>query len=357
MIGSRKFDHIRISLSKRVTTNASNGFEDITLVHSALPEVNLKSIELKTDFLGKKISMPVMIAGMTGGHEKAVNINKNLAIAAQELDIPMGVGSQRAALADKRLARTYSIAREAAPDAFLIANLGAVQFVGEYGVKEARKAVEMIDADALAIHMNPLQEAIQPEGDVDFKGCIEGLEPLKDLGVPLIAKETGAGVSREVAKELDRIGFSAIDVAGVGGTSFAAVEYYRRGEGDGRIFWDWGIPTAISTIECLEFTKLPVIASGGIRNGIEIVKALALGATSCGMALPFLKNAVRGNRAVIKAAEDLKNEMRTSMFLIGAERIKDIKDKDIIICGPTKEWLEARGVDCNKYANRSLKLR
>ncbi len=356
MIGSRKFDHIRISLSKRVASNVGSGFEDITLVHSSLPEVNMGDIDLKADFLGRGIAMPLMISGMTGGHQKAIKINKNLALAAQELNIPMGVGSQRAAIADERLARTYSIAREAAPDAFLIANLGAVQFAGEYGVKEARKAVEMINADALAIHMNPLQEAIQPEGDVDFKGCIEGLEPLKDLGIPLIAKETGAGVSREVARALKKIGFSAIDVAGVGGTSFAAVEYYRRGDGYGKAFWDWGISTAISTIECLEYTKLPVIASGGIRDGIEIVKVLALGAAACGMALPFLKPAVKSHKDVMKEAEQLKSEIRTAMFLIGAERIRDIKEKDLIIRGPTKEWLEERGIDYKKYANRSLKL-
>ncbi|MFQ5816238.1 MAG: alpha-hydroxy-acid oxidizing protein, partial [Candidatus Hydrothermarchaeaceae archaeon] len=246
--------------------------------------------------------------------------------------------------------------REVAPDAFLIANLGAVQFAGEYGIKEAEKAVEMISADALAIHLNPLQEAIQPEGDVNFKGCIEGLEPLRDLGLPLIAKETGAGISREVAKALERIGFSAIDVAGVGGTSFAAVEHYRREDGRGKLFWDWGIPSAISTIECLEYTKLPVITSGGMRNGLEVAKALTLGSMACGMALPFLKKAVGGYKEVIKAAENLKDELKTVMFLVGAESIVSMKEKDVIIRGLTREWLEARGIDNKKYANRSGKL-
>ncbi len=353
MINSRKLDHIRISLKEGVESKRGNGFEDVTLVHSALPGVDMREIELKTDFLGREIAMPVMISGMTGGHNKATEINKNLALAAQELDIPMGVGSQRAALENESLVKTYSIAREVAPDAFLIANLGAVQFTEEYGIKEAKKAVEMISADALAIHLNPLQEALQPEGDVNFKGCIEGLEPLKDLGVPLIAKETGAGISREVAKALEKIGFSAIDVSGVGGTSFSAVEHYRREDSRGKLFWDWGIPTVMSTIESLESTKLPVITSGGIRNGIEVVKALALGSIACGMALPFLKNVSRGYKDVIRAVQDLKNEIRITMFLTGADAVTNMKEKDVIISGLTKDWLKARGIDYKKYANRS----
>jgi isopentenyl-diphosphate delta-isomerase len=356
MIDSRKFDHIRISLKEAVEAKMGNGFEDLTLVHSSLPNVDMESIDLATDFLGKKISMPIMIAGMTGGHRRLADINKNLALAAQELDIPLGVGSQRAALVDERLADTYSISRKAAPDAFLIANLGAVQFAGKYGIKEAEKAVEMISADALAIHLNPLQEAIQPEGDVNFKGCIERLEPLKDIGVPLIAKETGAGISREIAVVLEKIGFSAIDVAGAGGTSFAAVEHYRRQDGLGKLFWDWGISSAISTIECLEYTKLPVITSGGMRNGLEVAKALALGSMACGMALPFLKKAIKSHKDVISAVTELRDELRTAMFLVGAENIRNIKEKDIIIRGPTKEWLEARGIDHKKYANRSINL-
>ncbi len=357
MINSRKFDHIRISLKEGVESRSGNGFEDITLVHSSLPEADMRELDLKTDFLGSEISMPLMISGMTGGHEKATKINKNLALAAQDLGIPMGVGSQRAALIDEKLVPTYSIARESAPDAYLIANLGAVQFASEYGIKEAEKAVDMISADALAIHFNPLQETIQPEGDVNFKGCIKGLESLKDLGVPLIAKETGAGISRSVARDLEKIGFSAIDVAGAGGTSFAAVEHYRGQDGHGKLFWDWGIPTAVSTIECLESTNLPIICSGGIRNGYEIAKAMTLGSMSCGMALPFLKSAVNGYKDVIKTANNIAEEFKIAMFLIGTNTVIDMKDKDVVIRGSTREWLEARGIDYKKYANRSDKLR
>ncbi|MEE9613187.1 MAG: alpha-hydroxy-acid oxidizing protein [Desulfatiglandales bacterium] len=176
---------------------------------------------------------------------------------------------------------------------------------------------------------------------------------MKDLGVPLIAKETGAGISRDVAKALEKIGFSAIDVSGVGGTSFSAVEHYRREDSRGKLFWDWGIPTAISTIECLESTKLPVITSGGIRNGIEVAKALALGSTACGMALPFLKEVSKGYKDVIRSVQDLKNEIKISMFLAGAEAVTHMKEKDVIITGLTKDWLEARGIDYKKYANRS----
>ncbi|MEE8167914.1 MAG: type 2 isopentenyl-diphosphate Delta-isomerase [Candidatus Hydrothermarchaeales archaeon] len=353
MINSRKFEHIMIALEEEIESRIKNGFEDVILVHRALPEVDKDGIDVKTDFFGKEVAAPIMIAGMTGGHEKTEEINKNLALAAQELGIPMGVGSQRAALEDERLASTYSIVREVAPDAFLIANLGGVQFSKDYGLEEARKAVEMISADALAIHLNPLQEAIQPEGDVDFKGCLENLEKLKDLGVPIIAKETGAGIAREEAMRLERAGIAGIDVGGLGGTSFAAVEHYRSKTNYGKLYWDWGIPTAVSTIECIEHTKLPVISTGGIRNGLEVAKALALGAIACGIGLPLLRKAVKSSREVIGELSTVIEALKIAMFLVGAENIKELREQDIIIVGKTREWLEARGIDYGKYANRS----
>jgi isopentenyl-diphosphate delta-isomerase len=349
---NRKKEHIEISLEKDVQSRVTNGFEDIILVHRALPEIDKDDIDLTTDFFGKKIYAPIIIAGMTGGHRKAIKINKNLALAAQELNIPMGVGSQRAAIEDESLSNTYSIAREVAPDIFLIANLGAVQFSEGYGVEEARAAIKMIDANALAIHLNPLQEVIMSEGDINFKGCIEKLKDLKKLDVPLIAKETGAGIAREEAKKLEEIGFSALDVSGVGGTSFSAVEYYRRKSSLGKTFWNWGIPTAISTIECVESTNLKIISTGGIRDGIQIAKALALGASACGIALPLLHRAEKSAEEVVREISRMISELKTAMFLVGANSIDDLRKCDVIITGKTREWIEARGIDYKKFANR-----
>ncbi|MFQ6136467.1 MAG: type 2 isopentenyl-diphosphate Delta-isomerase [Candidatus Hydrothermarchaeales archaeon] len=353
-IGSRKLDHILIALRNDVESKVKNGFEDMTLLHRALPEVDKDGIDISVDFLGKRFNAPIFIAGMTGGHEKAKRLNENLAIAAQELGIAMGVGSQRAAIEDESLVHTYSIAREVAPDAFLIGNLGAVQFTRGYGLDEAKKAIEMIDADALAIHLNPLHEAIQPEGDLDFKGVLVAIEKLKGLKVPIIAKETGAGIAREEVKALEKAGVSAIDVGGLGGTSFAAVEYYRskKNREIGKKFWDWGIPTAISTIEALEYTKLPIISTGGIRDGIEVAKALALGATACGLALPLLDRALKSSEHVVDKISEIIEELKIAMFLSGSESIEDLKKADLIVTGRTREWLEVRGIDCKKYANR-----
>lgn len=355
MIGSRKLDHIRIALAKNVQSNVKSGFEDISLVHCALPEIDKREIEVETSFLGRKIQAPLIIAGMTGGHEKAEVINRNLALAAQELGIPMGLGSQRAAIEDSGMTYTFSVAREVAPRAFLIANLGIAQFCRGYGPAEARKAVDMIKADALAVHLNPLHEAVQSSGDVSFKGCLTKLKELSSLGVPVIAKETGAGICREDAELLEKTGVAAIDVGGLGGTSFAAIEHYRSGgETLGRTFWDWGIPTAIATVECSRHTKLPVIATGGIRSGIDVAKAIALGASCCGLALPLLGRAKKSYKEVVMELERIIEELKTAMFLVGAGSVEELKQANVVITGRTREWLELRGVDCREYANRRV---
>ncbi|MFQ5975528.1 MAG: type 2 isopentenyl-diphosphate Delta-isomerase [Candidatus Hydrothermarchaeales archaeon] len=353
-IDSRKLDHIKIALRETVESKTKNGFGDIALVHRALPEVDKDEVDVGIEFLGRKFKAPIVIAGMTGGHEKAIRINKNLAIAAEKLGIPMGVGSQRAAIEDKTLEETYYVARENAPNAFLIGNLGAVQFNKGYTIKEAEKAVEMIKANALAIHLNPMHEAVQPEGDVNFKGSLSQIKKLSDLSVPIIIKETGAGIAREEAKLLEKAFVSALDVGGLGGTSFAAVEYFRLTENRsrGKRFWNWGIPTAISTIETVENTSLPIISTGGIRNGIEIAKALALGATACGMALPLLGKAIQGPEQVIDHITEVVEELKIAMFLVGAKDTAELRKADLVITGKTKEWLESRNIDCKKYANR-----
>ncbi len=351
MVTGRKLDHINISLKEDIQSRIKNGFDDITFVHRALPEINLDEIDLTCDFFGRKIGAPIIIAAMTGGHERAEGINRNLALAAAELNIPMGVGSQRAAIEDNKLSQTYSVAREAAPDIFLIGNLGAVQFSEGYSIKEAKKAVEMIGANALAVHLNPLQEAIMPEGDTHFEGALEGLKKLKDLDVPVIAKETGAGIATEEAKLIEMAGAEGIDVGGLGGTSFSAVEYYRR-KGLETTFWDWGIPTAVSTIECIEGTKLNIISTGGIRNGLEVAKALSLGAVACGIAHPLLSGAMKGKNEVLNTLNRVIEELKTAMFLAGVRTIKDLRNVDIVITGMTKDWLENRSIDCKKYASR-----
>ncbi len=351
MTTERKLDHINISLKEDVQSKTKNGFDDITFVHRALPEIDRGEIDTSCDFFGKKIGAPIFIAAMTGGHEKAKKINENLALAASELNIPMGVGSQRAAIEDEGLAPTYSIVREVAPEIFLIGNLGAVQFSENYGIEEARKAVKMIDANALALHFNPLQEAIMPEGDADFTGALMGLKKLGDLSVPVIAKETGAGIAMEEAKLLEEAGAKGIDVGGLGGTSFSAVEYYRR-KGFDDVFWDWGIPTAVSTIECLEGTSLNIMTTGGIRNGLEVAKAVSLGAVSCGIAHPLLAEALKGKEEVQKALNKIIDELKTAMFLTGAKSIEELRGADLIISGMTKDWLENRGIDCKKFARR-----
>lgn len=356
MIGARKLDHIKIALAKNVQSNVKSGFEEVTLVHRALPEINKGDVKLEASFLGRKINAPIIIAGMTGGHEKAEIINKNLALAAQELGIPMGLGSQRAAIEDEDTACTFSVAREAAPEAFLIANLGIAQFCRGYGLEEARKAVDMIRADALAVHLNPLHEAVQSSGDVFFKGCFERMKKLQELGVPIIAKETGAGVCREDAVLLEKAGVAAIDVGGLGGTSFAAIEHYRASQEKtlGKAFWDWGIPTAIATAECAKYTKLPIIATGGLRNGIDAAKALALGASCFGIALPLLDKARKGYEEVVRELTRIIDELRTAMFLVGAANIEELKRADVVITGKTREWLELRGIECKEYANRRM---
>jgi len=347
---SRKFDHIRICLEKEVESKVKSGFEDIRLVHRALPQVDLNDIQLEVDFLGKKLSSPLVIAAMTGGHEKALRINKNLARAAEEQGIAIGVGSQRAAIEDKRLEYTYRVVREEAPSAFIIANLGVVQFCKGYTIKEAERAVEMIEADAIALHLNPLQEAVQQEGDLNFTYCLEVIEELSSkLSVPVIVKETGAGIAREEAKLIEKAGASAIDIGGLGGTSFAAVESYRIEDGKiAETFWDWGIPTAASLAECASAVSIPLIATGGLRSGVDAAKAIAMGASLAGFALPLLEPAVRSYKDVAAKIEEIKEELKIAMFLTGSRDVEELKKATFVLTGPTKEWLDAREIKLTK---------
>ena len=348
----RKLEHIRICLEEDVESSYT-GFEDIMLIHKALPEVDYDKISLEVEFLGKRLKAPIIIAGMTGGHPETKRINENLAVAAEEFKIGIGVGSQRAGIEDDSLVDTYAIVREKAPNAFVIANVGISQLL-ESGVEYAEKAVEMIDADALAVHLNFLQEAVQPEGDKKAEGAKEVLEEVCSLKVPVIAKETGAGISREIAFELREAGVSAIDVGGKGGTSWSAVEVFRIKDDVMREvaidFWDWGIPTAFCVAEVHDI--LPTIATGGIRSGIDIAKALALGAEVAGIALPFLKPATINEEEVKRKVKYFMESLKTAMFLTGCRSVKDLKRVSLFITGKFREWLEFREINVEDFARR-----
>jgi isopentenyl-diphosphate Delta-isomerase len=355
--GKRKEDHIRICLGNQAQArNATAGFEDISLVHRALPEVNKAKIDLSTTFLGKTFKAPIIVGAMTGGTEQATQINASIAEAVEKLGLGMGVGSQRAAIEDQTLEETYAITRKKAPNAFLIANIGGVQLVHGYGLKEVRKIVEMINADAVAVHLNALQEAVQPEGQTNFKGVLSKIAEIAGaIDTPIIVKETGAGISAEDAKALEDAGVKAIDVGGVGGTSFAAVECHRASTKQnqyGEAFWDWGIPTAVSLIETVQTVKLPVIASGGLRTGTDVAKALALNASLASISQPILQAAVKSAKETEDKLSCLIEELRNALFLVGAEKISDLPKTPVVITGKTGEWLQARGFNLQKYAKR-----
>ncbi|UCE97035.1 MAG: type 2 isopentenyl-diphosphate Delta-isomerase [Candidatus Bathyarchaeota archaeon] len=336
------------------------GFENVHFVHKALPEIDREKIHLKIKVFNHEFSAPFIVGAMTGGTPKAKKINTSISEAVEELNLGMGVGSQRAAIDEPRLESTYRIVRKRAPNAFLVANIGASQLVRGYGVKEASRAVEMIEADALAIHLNPLQEAIQPEGEAQYAGVLEKIEELtQNLQIPIIAKETGAGISAEVAKRLERIKVEGVDVSGAGGTSWAAVEHHRaRTANDtfherlGRSFWDWGIPTIISIIEVSQSTKLTIIGSGGLRSGLDMAKTLALGASLTSMSTPLLRPATKSTSEVKETLKLIIEELRNTMFLVGAESIEELKKAPVMVIGKMAEWLERRGFKPEMYARR-----
>lgn len=332
MIEQRKADHIRINLEEDVSFNhLTTGLEKYRFIHQALPELNLIEIDLNTSLFGKSLRAPLLISSMTGGTEKAHLINRNLATAAQEAGIAMGLGSMRAALEDPSLADSFRVVRQVAPDILLFANLGAVQLNYGYTVDHCRQAVEMVEADALYLHFNALQEALQPEGNTNFLGLFDKVEAVcKSLQVPVVAKEVGWGFSQTIARRLVDSGISAIDVAGAGGTSWSQVEMHRADteirQQVAATFREWGIPTADSIHMVRQGAPgLPIIASGGLRNGLEIAKAIALGAWLAGMAGPFLKAAVISTEAVTDTIAVTTAELRTVMFGIGASTLDKLR--------------------------------
>ncbi len=326
---ARKTDHLNVCIEKDVETN-STGYDNIKLIHKILPEIDYDEIDMKIDFLGKTMDCPIIIEAMTGGIPVATKINKDFAAIAEEFNLGMGVGSQRPAIENPELAETYQV-RDAAPNILLISNLGAVQLNYGYGAAECKKCVDMIDADAIALHLNPLQECIQNEGDRNFAGLIEKInEVSKDLmqdNIPVIAKGISTGISPEIAKKL-RV--SAIDTGGVGGTSWALVEGYR-GNGNieiGKLFSNWGIPTAKCVAGLSSEIKVPIIASGGVRTGIDAAKSFALGANCVGMALPFLKAWSSGGKSGVRNfLNNFITELKIAMFLTGSKTVDELKGK------------------------------
>jgi isopentenyl-diphosphate delta-isomerase len=359
-IESRKRRHIRVVLEEDVQNEGSSGLQDVHLIHRALPEIDLDDVSTDIHLFGRDLSAPIIISAMTGGIEEAGRINEALAEVAEAYGLGIGVGSQRIALEDPRREGTFRIVRDRAPSSLVIGNLGCPQLSMGWGPREARRCIDMIDADALAIHMNPLQEAIQVRGEARYRGLLEKIREIaEELDRPVIMKETGCGVSLEDALLIERAGAKGIDVSGAGGTSWAAVEQHiAREEGEtrqealGRSLRYWGIPTAISVVEVSMSTELKVIASGGIRTGVDAAKAIALGADAVGIARPFLERAVRGREALEDYVEQLLMELKTAMFLTGSGRVEELRRRPVVILGRTAEWLRLRGFRPEDYSMR-----
>ena len=322
-VSRRKADHIQINLEKDVASSLTTGLERLRFDNAALPELDLRAIDAGLTFLGRRLSAPLLISSMTGGTQAARQINLALAQAAQHAGVAMGLGSLRAALEDPSLAETFQV-RRTAPDVLLLANLGAVQLNYGYGPEQCRRAVDLVEADALVLHLNALQEALQPEGDTDFSGLLAKIELVcKVLTVPVVAKEVGWGISAADARRLVQAGVAAIDVAGAGGTSWSQVEMHRTADPEAArlaaAFVGWGIPTADAVRHVrLELPTIPLIASGGLRSGMDVAKGIALGADVGAMAGPFLKAAAESPEAVGRAIGNVVAELRLVMFATGS---------------------------------------
>ena len=333
---TRKADHLRICLEEDVQfRRLTNGLEKYRFTHACLPELNLEQVDLSTTFLGKKLAAPLLISSMTGGTEEAKLINYRLAEAAQTYGLAMGVGSQRVAVENPDVAHTFAI-RNVAPDALLFANLGAVQLNYTYGLEQCLRVVDILEADALILHLNPLQECIQPKGDTNFNGLLDKIQSLcEKIAVPIIAKEVGNGISVAMAEKLLAAGVKAIDVAGAGGTSWAKVEG-ERAETNlqrrlGNTFADWGIPTAECIVQIRsQYPHIPLIASGGLRNGLEVAKTVALGADLAGLAFPFLQAASDSPSALDELVQILMAEIRTVLFCTGNSNLVELKRSNVL---------------------------
>lgn len=355
-IEQRKLQHLQIATSQQSQVAAGASWDDVHLVPLAVPELDAADVDLSTRFLGARLGAPLMIAGMTGGHEAAGQVNARLGEAAERLGLAVGVGSQRAALVDPSLAPTFAAVRERAPSVFVLANLGAAQLVAQdgrppLGPPEIRTAVEMVGAQALAVHLNVLQELVQTEGDRTTAGFLDAIRGAAEASpVPVIAKEVGAGLSREAAVALAGAGVAALDVGGAGGTSFAMVESVRaeragdrRGARLGRTFAAWGLATPVSILES-RAAGLPLVATGGVRSGLDAAKALALGADLVGIGKPAASAALRGLDALIEELELFLEELRLALVLCGARTPAALRDRPPVLTGLVRDWAEQRAL-------------
>lgn len=347
-IMQRKEDHINICLDKPVQAKKVRTlFDDVHLINNSLPEIDFEGIDTSTTFLGHKFSAPIMVGAMTGGAELAKKINRNIATAAEELGLGMVVGSQRAGLFDKVLEETYSVARKAAPNAFIGSNIGGAQISKGFRVSDAKRLVKMLDADAFYIHLNPAQEIVQPEGEPDYKNVLDGIRTFVDsVGKPVVVKEVGFGISGSVAKRLEDVGVKAIETAGMGGTSYAAVEYYRAKDFEmnmkakmGTLFWDWGIPTAASLMMVKKAVSVPIVSSGGLRNGLDVAKSVAMGATLCATAWPVLRAATVSSEKVEEILQEFIYGLKTAMFLTGCKNVSELSKLKYVVSGELKDWM------------------
>jgi isopentenyl-diphosphate delta-isomerase len=354
-IPARKADHIDIASERQVSASVGPGWDDVHLIHQSLPEIDLSDVDLSSELFGRRLRAPLIIASMTGGHERAEEINRRLARAAQEFGLGMGVGSQRAAIRHPELLATYTVARDEASDALLIANIGAPQLIDQdresaLSVEQVSELVAAMRADALAVHLNYLQEVVQPEGDTRARGCLDAIGRLcTALSVPVIAKETGAGISREQALQLRDAGVAGLDVGGAGGTSFALVEAARAADRAlgaaarlGEMLGDWGLPTAVSVSECAGLGPA-LIATGGVRSGLDAARALALGADAVGVARPMLTAALDGYGALCDYIAEFIEGLRVVLFLAGASTVTELRGRPRVVTGRTAEWLNALG--------------
>ena len=346
-IKDRKADHIRICMNERVAPGYCY-WDDIRFVHNALPEIDYDDIDMSCTLFGRKLNAPIMVTAITGGFSGAKKINSNIAEACAELGLGMGIGSERAGVSGVA-AESYSVVKEFDVP-LMIGNIGAVQLIPQKSGKMFTdemidEAVELIDADVLAIHLNPLQEAVQPEGDMNFDGCYEAIRNIARRA-PVMVKETGAGISKQVADRLKGIGVQGLDISGMGGTSFSAVEFYRAlAEEDkirssiGDTFFDWGIPAPVSLAQC-KGCGLPLIASGGILDGIHVAASISMGATAAGVANVILKEASESADAVKEKLTIIMEELKTAMLLTGSKDLKQLSKAQHVVLGETKEWMD-----------------
>ena len=325
LTNDRKLEHIRAIENDPLTDRSAHYYDRIQLTHRALPEISLNSIDTSCTFLGKQLSFPLLISSMTGGdHELIKQVNHNLAKAAQICGVAMAVGSQRVMFTNPEALESFQL-RELAPDIPLIGNIGAVQLNYGISASEVQQAIDCLNADAIYLHLNPLQEAVQPEGDTDFSNLGAAITQLvKDIDVPVLLKEVGSGLSPADIEVGLKAGVTIFDVAGSGGTSWSRIEHHRRNDGSdlGLKFQDWGIPTPTALKLAQPYlNNATIVASGGLRDGIDMVKSVILGASLCGMAAPLLKPAMVSVEAVVTEIEKIKTEFRTAMFLLGARDI------------------------------------